>query len=169
LPISGDISAPDFSIQYILGILARKAITETVINYYTPFGLLGVTSALVNSATQLRFEPVFFEADKSNLTSVGEKNIDRLADLLSKKQTLTLTLCPVSTAGDWKKRFKQRESAEVSITPKQRTELENLGLERGSTLKNSLVKRKVPAAQIVVCKATVNQKINTTGYVNIEL
>jgi len=169
LPISGDVSAPDFSIQYILGILARKAITETVINYYTPFGLLGLTSALVNSATQLRLEPVSFEAGRNTLTSAGEKNIDRLADLLSKKQSLTLTLCPVSTGGDWRKRFKQREDAEVSVTQKQGEELETLGLERGSILKNSLVKRNVPAEQIVVCKATIKQSVNSSGYVNIEL
>jgi len=169
LPISGDVSAPDFSIQYILGILARKAITETVINYYTPFGLLGLTSALVNSATQLRLEPVSFEAGRNTLTSAGEKNIDRLAGLLSKKQSLTLTLCPVSTGGDWRKRFKQRENAEVSVTQKQGEELETLGLERGSILKNSLVKRNVPAEQIVVCKATIKQNVNSSGYVNIEL
>ena len=169
LPISGDVSAPDFSIQYILGILARKAITETVINYYTPFGLLGVTSALVNSATQLRFEPVHFEAGKNALTSVADKNIDRLAALLSKKQSLTLTLCPISTAGDWRKRFTQRESAKVSITAKQQTELEILGLERGTILKSRLVKLGVPADQLIVCKATINEKTDAAGHVNIEL
>jgi len=169
LPISGDVSAPDFSIQYILGILARKAITETVINYYTPFGLLGVTSALVNSATKLRFEPVSFEAGEKTLTSGADENIDRLAALLSKKQSLTLTLCPIITAGDWRKRFKQREGAKVSITPKQLTELENLGLVRGTILKNKLVKLDVPADQLVVCKATINEKIIAAGHVNIEL
>jgi len=169
LPISGDVSAPDFSIQYTLGILARKAITETVINYYTPFGLLGVTSALVNSATKLRFEPVSFEAGEKTLTSGADENIDRLAALLSKKQSLTLTLCPIITAGDWRKRFKQREGAKVSITPKQLTELENLGLVRGTILKNKLVKLDVPADQLVVCKATINEKIIAAGHVNIEL
>jgi len=169
LPISGDISAPDFSIQYILGILARKAITETVINYYTPFGLLGVTSALVNSATQLRFEPVLFEAGENTLTGAAERNIDRLAALLSKKQSLTLTLCPISTAGDWRKYFKQREGAKVSITPKQLAKLETLGLERGSKLKHSLVTRNVPPEQIVMCKATVDEKAIAAGYVNIGL
>jgi len=169
LPISGDISAPDFSIQYILGILARKAITETVINYYTPFGLLGVTSALVNSATQLRFEPVLFEAGENTLTGAAEQNIDRLAALLSKKQSLSLTLCPISTAGDWRKYFKQREGAKVSITPKQLAKLETLGLERGSKLKHSLVTRNVPPEQIVMCKATVDEKAIAAGYVNIGL
>ena len=169
LPISGDVYAPDFSIQYILGIVARKAITETVINYYTPFGLVGVTSALVSSATQLQFEPVQFSLGENSLANGADKNVDKLATLLTKRQKLTLTLCPFTTAGDWRQRYKIRENATVAMTPEQFSEMEALGVERGALLKKSLVEKNVSAEQVIVCKATVNNKENSAGFVSIEL
>ena len=169
LPISGDVNSPDFSIQYILGIVARKAITETVINYYTPFGLVSVTSALVGSAMQLRFEPILFLAGKTTLTSDAEKGVDTLAKLLTTKQSLTLTLCPITTAGDWRKRYRHSDGVKFAITPHQLSAMEALGVQRGTALKNMLVKKNVTAEQVVVCKTSVNGKDNGAGFVRVEL
>ena len=169
LPITGNINAPNFSLQHILGIVARKAITEAVVNYYTPFGLLSVTSALISSATQLRFEPVPFNAGKNILANDASENIIKLAALLAKKKSLTLTLCPVISAGDWRQRYQQHKDVEAVITAEQSTVMEYLGVERGALVKNSLVQQGVAAEQIIICKVTVNKNENGAGFVSVEL
>lgn len=167
LPVSGNINEPDFSVQHILGIVARKAISEAIINYYTPFGLIGLASALVDSATALRFEPIAYQAGTEKFSGIAEAQVDKLAQLLKQKKSLTLTLCPVSSALDRAQRYSKKD--EKPLTEEQSTSMEELAKGRGSQLKERFIQQGIGAHQIILCKARHDEKVEKEGFVSIEI
>lgn len=158
LPITGDVADPSFSLSQVVGVVLKKALTQAVINYYTPFGLVNIASALADSATQLRFEPLLLTAGQAQPDKAHQQRLQQLADLLKAKQQLSLSFCPTVTGADALHALKLDKVPEkgLALTPEQQQQLRQLGIDRGKAIKSDLMGKNVAASQIILCQANVD-------------
>ncbi len=158
LPIQGDIHDPELSFGHIVGVVARKALTEAVISYYTPFGMVSLASMLAESATKLRFEPLIYTPGQTQPNATVRKRLDKLADLLGERRQLALSFCPIANGSDWSVVYGKGQLLEdpASVTGPQKQGLKALAEERGKGLKSLLLQKGVATEQVVVCAGEVN-------------
>lgn len=171
LPITGDIADPSFSLSQVVGIVMKKALTQAVINYYTPFGLVNIASALADSATQLRFEPMALVAGQVDLGKEHNVRLQQLASLLQARQKLSLSFCPSVTAADALSLLKLKQLPEqgVTLTAEQQQQLRQLGIDRGRTVKSTLLDYGVTPSQVILCQANVDLAEQGMPGINISL
>ena len=167
LPVSGNINSPTFSIRHIVNKVMFKVIKETVINYYLPFGLV-VKTLVGDSLAGMGFEPVPFEPGTAALDEAGEANLNRLSDMLQKRQQLQLVFCAPATLQDWAAQFSPDELASLQssgenpqlpdITAEQSAGLAELANQRTVVAKQYLIDHGVTPGQIILCTGKFDQR-----------
>ncbi len=94
IPVTGDVSSPDFNPMDAIVKATSKAATATLITFYTPYGLIYAGgNVLFDLATALNFDPIVFEPGSSELLEQNKQQLDNLARLLNEKPKVHLTLC----------------------------------------------------------------------------
>ncbi|WP_438958238.1 DUF748 domain-containing protein, partial [Porticoccus sp.] len=167
LPISGNINSPTFSIRHVVNKVMFKVIKETVINYYLPFGLV-VKTLVGDSLAGMGFEPVPFEPGTAALDEAGEANLNRLSDMLQKRQQLQLVFCAPATLQDWAAQFSPDELTSLQssgenpqlpdITAEQSAGLAELANQRTVVAKQYLIDHGVTPGQIILCTGKFDQR-----------
>lgn len=162
VPISGDITDPQFSSGDIFRQLTVRAINEAVKNYYIDYGLalagVGQYSLAVKGAsklfgflTRLRFEPVEFTPGEQTLTDSDKRYLDKLATMLTERPEVHLTLCGFTTPQD--EPF-VNSAVDVGPSPSAQTDtLLALANQRATNVKNYLVNQKaIDPQRLIVCE-----------------
>jgi hypothetical protein len=169
LPVSGDMDSPDFSLRKIIGVVFRKALTTAVVNYYTPFGLVNIASAAVDSITQLQFSPMIFQPGVTTLTAINQERLVQLSQLLTAKPQLSLSFCPVVTQPDAMTLFKLSVVPEggLKLTSEQRKQLQKYGVDRAQSVKKFLIERKILSEQVILCQSEI--KVDDKSLATVEV
>lgn len=176
LPITGDIHSPDFSLRHIIGKVMFKVISETIVNYYLPFGLI-VKATLQDTLSNLTFEPILFVPGDTALTVDAVANLDKLSELLGSREQLSLSFCAPSTWQDWSVKFAPVEpegggkvddkstSQEAHsktpvevVTPEQVAALKQMSNQRSDVVKEYLVNKGVQSGQVILCEGDFTQE-----------
>jgi len=160
IPVTGDIENPEFNPRDAIVTATSKAISTAVIHYYTPFGLILAAGALFDLATALRFDPVLFEAGKSELTSAHEEQLGKLASLMIERPGIHLTLCGISNSADIATLFpellqdidtsRKQQIDTVPVSDQTLAVLKQLAESRSSNVKNYIVGEKGAAASRLI-------------------
>lgn len=165
LPITGDIANPKFGLSDAIFQAVTKALKVTVINYYTPFGLVAAAQGVYDFATALRFAPIVFAPASAEIQQQNYQQLDQLLRLFLERPKLRITLCGFANKEDLVA-FSQPEQSQDSIsqdsTPhdiddKIPTEaaikkLESLAASRGERVKAYLVSKKIKPGRIILCQ-----------------
>ena len=156
IPITGDLENPDFDPTDAITQATSTAITAAVLNYYTPFGLVTLADGLFSLATALRFEPVAYPAGGSDIGTIDTAELDRIAELMSERPGVAVTLCGFTNSAD--RIALLAETAEIpadqiELDEVQLAALTQLGEARTGAIKDYLVKRKIDAARLILCDA----------------
>ena len=177
LPISGDIHSPDFSLSHIIGKVMFKVISEAIVNYYMPFGLI-MSATMQDTLSSLSFEPVLFVPGEAVLDAVAIASLDNLSGMLGNRQQLHLSFCAPSTLQDWsavfapsvvseaknqdEKKHEDAPNAEkepvIVINPEQVVSLKALANQRGEVVKGHLIRKGVQGGQVVLCEGAFDDK-----------
>lgn len=172
IPVSGNITNPDFSIADAVLVVGRKLITQAVINYYTPYGLINLGSFAVGEATKMRFDSIDFSAGDAQ----GEaERLQQLSTLLTIKPQLSLLVCPVANGSDWQARFGSADTAKLdppaalSATAEQISALKALAHERGVWIKSQLLSAGTEPNQVILCAPTVDLKAQLSPAASVEV
>tara|TARA_R110000822_G_scaffold187752_18_gene326797 strand:+ start:9922 stop:12861 length:2940 start_codon:yes stop_codon:yes gene_type:complete len=195
LPISGDIHSPDFSLRHIITKVMFKVVSETIINYYIPFGLI-VGDTMKNTLSNLNFEPVLFAPGESELDAEAIASLDKLSEMLNSRQQLHFSLCAPSTLQDWSVKFsppvvpEEKKKAEqtqagiqedagllgftqqipvVMITPEQEAALKSLANQRSEAVKRHLLNGGVQTGQVIPCDAVFDKNNKDLPQMDIAL
>lgn len=175
LPINGDIHSPNFSLGHIIGKVMFKVISETIINYYMPFGLI-VSGTLQDTLSNLSFEPVMFDPGAISLSDAAMANLDKLSEMLISREQLALSFCAPSTWYDWAAKYapdeltraaegddteaSEAETSEVPaavVSPEQRATLKLLANQRSDVVKEYLIGKGVKGGQVILCEGDFEQ------------
>ena len=163
LPITGDVNNPDFDPSDAIYTAMSKAITTTIINYYTPFGLVTVAGGLLDLATALRFEPLIFNANESNIISSHEANLTKVVQLMKQRPMLHLTLCGFSNIDDlsilsptlYAETKDKPEKA--SLIDKVLPQLTTIASKRSENIKMYFIKNEIAADRLILCESEYQQ------------
>jgi hypothetical protein len=167
IPVTGDIEAPDFSLNDVIAKVTSKAIKEAIISYYTPFGLVKLLGGAIDLATGLSFEPVVFAPGASELDQQAHAQLDKLAKLMQERPQIHLAFCGYPTRSDALSlypadelgiRNSQTESP-LKLTDKQASELLAIFSARMDNIKKYLVKQlEAEPGRLILCSEPQNQK-----------
>jgi hypothetical protein len=167
LPVTGDINAPDFSLNDIIAKVTSKAIKEAIINYYTPFGLVKLLGGVVDLAAGLKFEPVVFPAGTAELDNPAIDQLTRLSELLANRPQIQLTLCGYPVRADMLAKYNPAEvgikntddTKSLTLNEKQTAELLEIFKARMDNMKRFMVtKLKVNPGQLILCSEPDNKE-----------
>ena len=170
LPMSGPFGDPKISMNYLLGVIIRKSITEAVINYYSPFGMLALSKAIYKGVTRLEFQPLIFVPGSTNLSLNQNENLEKLINLLHEKDNLSLIFCPIISQKDLiaitAKEVNNNSRTSINVDE---SDLINLANKRFDSIKEYLLVHGVNPSQVVNCKPEINPKLETNPSINIYL
>lgn len=185
LPITGDITNPDFDPSDAIFQAMSKSLTTAVINYYTPFGLVTGAGLVLDLATALQFDPVIFETGKGELEPSHLAYLDNLAKLLNERPGVRLILCGRVNLADHQVLFpfkKARPQAQSptdkdatapparKLTRQEQQALVNLAMQRAEGIKDYLIQAgKVSADRLILCDPVVELQVEYISGVEIAL
>ena len=162
LPITGDVENPDFDPSDAIYTAMSKAITSAIVNYYTPFGLVTVAGGLFDLATALRFEPVIFNANESEILSPHETDLNKIVELMKQRPALHLTLCGFSNIEDLSvlspdtyskiKDLPEKPALSEKLLPA----LSDIASQRSENIKTYFVKNGTAADRLILCEPEYN-------------
>jgi len=161
IPISGDITNPDFAIGSVINTALGKALRGASLTYLKfaiqPWGAVWmVGEKLASKAQAISFDPVIFQEGSAEIEGQANEYLVSLAKLLVDKPFLRLTLCPVTTLGDGDHLLDEQDNATAE------EQLVSLGTERGRLVKQQLVEQfKVAGERLFICPTShdLDQKV----------
>ena len=99
--ILGDVTDPYFSVRNLVREAVLAGLRTTIMSDYSPVGLLNkAKNALLNIGSSLASEPVFFVADRDYIRPDDRPYLGRIAQKMSDKPGLRLTIQGYATAQD---------------------------------------------------------------------
>ena len=184
IPITGDVSNPDFDPMDAIIKATSKAATVTLITFYTPYGLIYAGGNLAfDLATALNFDPVEFKPGSAEVSSSASQQLDSLTKLLSEKPQVHLTLCGVTNQQDTfalfptlkekpadKKTGSENNKTEIKLTHEQLLQLNQLARDRQINSKNYLVKQRgIKHDRLILCAPEHKNTDDAIAGVEIEI
>ena len=161
VPVTGQVDSPSFDFDKAIVKAVSKAVLDTIIKYYTPYGLVFAADALVDLVNSLKLEPIVFNLASKELTNANRQQLIEISELMAVRPGIHITLCGISNQKDKESLFRgyMRSKFEIiddkkgqSIRKKQRLRLIKIAEERSARVKNFLMQQqKVAASRIVEC------------------
>jgi len=166
LPISGSIKDPKFGTGDILRAATQKAVQQAALSYVTktlqPLGTILFVAKIAGRASRPRFEPVLFDAGDEQLTAQAREYLEKIAQLLSERPSLSITFCGISTAEDLDYLRAQMPpvaeagTEEIADLPTFEAERFELAQARGAAIHDYLtVEHAVDGERLFRCRPTV--------------
>ncbi len=197
IPISGNVDDPQFSVQDAINKALAKASRKSALTYVKyaiqPYGAILVGAEIAGrAATVIRLDPVTFNKGQSQLTEAGTDYLDKVAQVLKDRPTVTIKLCPKATEGDRQalqaealatilvaSQGGQREAgaprgagAESMPSPPDISDgkLKALAQARAVVVEDQLVESHgVDAGRLVICRPKIDQREDAQPRVDLEI
>lgn len=185
VPISGDISDPQFDPRDAYMQLVTRAVAVAVNEYYTDYGLaiagLGQYGLALKGAqklygflNQLRFNDITFDAGQEVISQDQQTYLDELGKMLKERPEVHLTLCGYVTPADLLQQQIELASKPESmwtlesLEPDQAQQLLQLANQRADNIKQYLVSRAaIEPKRLIVCAPEYDD--DTTELPRVEL
>jgi outer membrane protein OmpA-like peptidoglycan-associated protein len=154
--VTGDLDSPEFDLNTIVVRTITTALTETILSFYTGFGLISLDDGKLSLGASLKFKPVAFENGSDDMTEAGTASLEKMAELMNERPNLHVTLCAFTNTKDRKKvlpRTARIQIAKLELDKRQMSRLEKLSEKRQARVRDFLVERKIAADRLVQCQA----------------
>ncbi len=156
IPVTGDVSNPEFDPSDAIYKATSSAITSAVINYYTPFGLVTAVGGLIDLATALRFEPVVFAPATIELSSDQLAYLDNIFQLMTERPELHLSLCGYANREDVgvmaPDRLERLKDQPLQPDEELMIQLLAMAVKRAEVVKVYLVSKGIAADRLILCE-----------------
>jgi len=154
--ITGDLDSPEFDLNTIIVRTITTAFTETILSFYTGFGLISLDDGKFSLGTALKFKPVAFDNGSADMTDAGTASLEKMAELMNERTNLHVTLCAFTNTGDRKKmlpRTARTDITKLKLDNRQMARLRKLSEKREAKVRDFLVERKIAPGRLVDCLA----------------
>lgn len=181
IPIHGKTDDPQFSVAGIISTVTVKAIKNAVIYHYSPLGMLTLASGVFDLATALKFDPVQFEPQNTELDAGDKEQLDKVVKVLADKPRVKFVVCAVATEAD--QVFKDEvvdqpvaETTDKPQPPKVRRvptlgpeQLVAIANERQQKVLDYLKSGSIPAERLLACNIKIAKDKADKPVVNLSL
>lgn len=153
IPVKGDLNNAEVGLSSIIQKSLSKALQKGSISFLKyalqPYGAIVMAAEYaVDSANHIEFEPMVFEKNSAVIDIKQQPYANKLADLLTSKEDLTITFCGVSNEQD-----KQQIVMDSSLSDEQvKSALGELAKQRSATLKKYFVNKQINPKRLFLCK-----------------
>ena len=154
--ITGDLDSPEFDLNTIIVRTITTAFTETILSFYTGFGLISLDDGKFSLGSALKFKPVAFDNGSADMTEAGTASLEKMAELMNERTNLHVTLCAFTNTGDRKKmlpRTARTDITKLKLDKRQMARLQKLSEKREANVRDFLVERKIAPGRLVDCLA----------------
>lgn len=194
LPINGNINSPEFGSGDVLRQVSTTALRTASLSYlkyaFQPYGtLITVGSWLNDQAQKIRLDPLMYPNGQSALNSEQQSYLQKLAELMSKKQALRIKACPiiVNAELEWQivqltaqdntekktegQNTKSPDNTGTDVKTQAKKKLEEVSQLRLDALRNELsVKHQIAAERIISCKTQFsNDDKEVESYIHLQI
>ncbi|WP_428241646.1 DUF748 domain-containing protein [Gynuella sp.] len=156
VPVKGDLEDPSFGVQYILGLVVKKAVMMQTRNYlintFVPYAqVVKVSMAAGSYALKVRFEDLPYETAQVEVGESQQLFVDQLSRLMMDKPGLRVKICPVVIPADI--------GAEAPLTEQQTDQLLTLANNRATAFKARVLESpEIESARLLLCAARTDVK-----------
>jgi len=180
IPVSGNISNPDFSISQVINIAITKAIKTGASSYLIyalgPYGIaLALADSVVNSGGYIRLSDIEYEAGQSTFPQDQHDYLQRLTKITLERPEVELHLCAHATEHDRAALLNTGDTQNINhdqdpVTTTDDSVILKLAEQRMNTLKDILTKRyAVKPERIILCKPFVDDDKYANPHIEISL
>jgi hypothetical protein len=156
IPLRGDVRDPSFGMEYILGLVIKKAVMNQAKDYlitnFVPYAqVVKIAMAAGSYALKVRFEDLAYSPEQIEPGIAQEEFIAQLIRLMTDKKDLHVKICPVTTPLDIPQARELPEAEQDAF-------LRNLAQRRGDAFKAAVVARsELESARLLVCSPRVDE------------
>lgn len=157
LPLSGDVSSPDFGFSGLITLLVKQATISAakdyLVNTFVPYAsVVKIAVAAGEYALKINFNDLEYQAGMAKMTPEQNEYLEQFAAVMKKETSLSVKLCPISTPQDVKLPLGQKIT-DKSIIEK----LHQLSRERAELFKDFMVKEKeIKSSQLLLCTPQID-------------
>jgi hypothetical protein len=157
IPLRGDVRDPSFGMEYILGLVIKKAVMNQAKDYlitnFVPYGqVVKVALAAGSFALKVRFDDLPYALAQTEPGPEQEEFIQQLLALMADKKDLHVKVCPVVTPAEISTENPVAEAEQEDY-------LRQLAKQRGDLFKTALVARsELKSSRLLVCSPRIDYK-----------
>lgn len=105
LPLSGDVSSPDFGLSGLITLLVKQATLSAakdyLVNTFVPYAsVVKIAVAAGEYALKINFNDLTYNAKQITFSEQQNEYIEQFAAVMKKEVSVAVKLCPVSTPAD---------------------------------------------------------------------
>ncbi|MBO1254434.1 DUF748 domain-containing protein [Alteromonas sp. 5E99-2] len=156
IPVNGDVDDPSFGVQYIIGLVVKKAVMNQtkkhLINTFVPYGqILSIAYSAGTYALKVRFEDLVYEPKQTALNESQLTFVDQFVALMEKKPDIQVNVCPIASTSELDETI-----GKETITKDQKQRLVEIAKERGDEFKRQVTEQGVDSARILLCSPEID-------------
>lgn len=156
IPLNGDVDDPSFGVQYIIGLVVKKAVMDQakthLINTFIPYGqILSVAYSAGSYALKVRFEDLPYASKQTEITEAHSEFVEQFVTLLNSKEDLQVRLCPVATIRELTAPIEGEKLSE-----EQNRQLVELAKKRGAAFKKAVTQKGIASKRLLVCSPEID-------------
>ncbi|MBD3754087.1 MAG: DUF748 domain-containing protein [Gammaproteobacteria bacterium] len=181
LPVTGDLSNPDFDLQHVINTAlsgAMKTATKTyLLLALQPFGAIALAgNYLTDQAGAIHLQAVDFSAGESALNPQMQDYLQKIAKLLNEKRKIQIKVCGAANEYDRQILLHKLAKTLTEAKPPEKTdktpakplpapqisdeELLNLATERANQIKRQLLQLGAKTEQVIICQPRLDADRN---------
>ena len=167
IPISGNISDPQFSVSGAVNKVLAKTLQKSALSYLKymlgPYGIgISVAQLAYEQATKVRLNPILFAPGSDDLDEAAIDYLQRIAAIMKEYPAVQVSVCGVATESD-RAAMKANASIEDSA-------LLELAKNRTERIEDQLVKsHEIGADRIVACTPEIDSNAKSKPRADLEL
>jgi hypothetical protein len=167
IPVSGDISDPQFSVADAVNKVLAKTLQKSALSYLKymlgPYGIgISVAQLAYEQAIKIRLNPILFAPGSDDLDEAALDYLQRVAVIMKEYPAVQVSVCGVATESD-----RAAMSANASIGD---SALLELAKNRMHSIEDHLVKLNgIEAKRIIDCEPDIDKTAEAKPRVNLEI
>lgn len=167
IPISGDITDPQFSVADAVNKVLAKTLQSSALSYLKymlgPYGIgISVVEYAYEQASKIRLNPIIFAPGNGDLDEAAIDYLQRIATIMKEYPAVQVSGCGVATESD-----RAAMGAKASIED---AALLELAESRTRRIKEQLVKlHGIAAKRIITCEPKIDKSAEAEPRVNLEI
>ncbi|MBD1391262.1 DUF748 domain-containing protein [Neiella sp. HB171785] len=150
IPVTGDVAAPDFGMQYVFGLVVQRAVMSQAQNFllfaFAPYAhVIKVGMVAGSMALEVSFEDLPYAPKQIEPAEPQASFIEQFHALMSEKESLQVKVCGVASGSEL------GLAADSKVTDSQREQLLKLAEQRAAGFKKAVVKKGVESSRLLLC------------------
>jgi hypothetical protein len=167
IPISGNVSDPQFSVAEAINKVLAKILQKSALSYLKymlgPYGIgISVAQLAYEQATKIRLNPIRFAPGSDDLDEAANDYLQRVAAIMKEYPEVQVSVCGVATESD---------RAAMSASPStEDAALLELAKNRTERIHNQLVRlNEIAAQRIIACEPEIDSSAAAKPRANLEI